>query len=63
VLNLFVAPASPGSNSEPRRDFSLRGYRVSTWTQDGLRYRLVSDVPASESDELISLLRGGDVPR
>jgi len=55
VLNLFVAKAS---GDEPRRDFSLRGYRISTWTQDGLRYRLVSDVPASESDELISLVRG-----
>jgi anti-sigma factor RsiW len=66
VLNLFVSPSSagsPGSNSEPRRDSSVRGYRVSTWAQDGLRYRLVSDVPASESDELISLLRSGDGPR
>ncbi|TMB35020.1 MAG: anti-sigma factor [Deltaproteobacteria bacterium] len=60
VLNLFVAPAS---TDEPRRDFSLRGYRIATWTQDGLRYRLVSDVPASESDELISLLRGADSSR
>jgi anti-sigma factor RsiW len=69
VLNLFVAPASPGSPGSPgssdeaRRDLSVRGYRVSTWTQDGLRYRLVSDVPASESDELISLLHAADVPR
>jgi len=55
VLNLFVAKAS---GDEPRRDSSLRGYRVSTWAQDGLRYRLVSDVPAAESDELISLVRG-----
>jgi anti-sigma factor RsiW len=62
VLNLFVSPAAPGSN-EPRRDSSLRGYRVSTWTQEGLRYRLVSDVAPPESDELISLLRGGEVPR
>jgi len=60
VLNLFISPAS---TDEPRRDFSQRGYRVSTWTQEGLRYRLVSDVAQSESDELISLLRGGDVPR
>jgi anti-sigma factor RsiW len=57
VLNLFVARAS---GDEPRRDFAVRGYRVSTWTQDGLQYRLVSDVPASESDELISLLRDSE---
>ncbi len=54
VLNLFVTPASV---DEPRHETSLRGYQVSAWTQEGLRYRLVSDVPASESDELISLLR------
>ena len=69
VLNLFVSPAtpgssgSPGSTNEPRRDFSLRGYRVSTWTQEGLSYRLVSDVAPSESDELISLLRRSDAAR
>ena len=57
VLNLFVERSSGG---EPRRDYSVRGYRISTWTQDGLRYRLVSDVPAGESDELISLLRYAD---
>ena len=60
VLNLFLSPAS---KDEPRRDFSLRGYRVSTWTQEGLRYRLVSDVAPSESDELVSLVRGGDARR
>jgi len=60
VLNLFVAKAS---GDEPRSNFSLRGYRVSTWAQDGLRYRLVSDVPAAESDELISLVRGAGSAR
>ena len=54
LLNLFVSPAT---SSEPRRDVSLRGYRVCRWTQDGLLYRLVSDVAPSESDELVSLLR------
>ena len=60
VLNLFVAKAS---GYETRRDSSLRGYRISTWTQGDLSYRLVSDLPASESDELISLLRYADGPR
>jgi anti-sigma factor RsiW len=60
VLNLFVSPA-PGD--EPRRDVVVRGYRISTWTQEGLRYRLVSDIAPSESDELISLLRADDGAR
>jgi len=63
VLNLFVSPASPGSGGEPRRDASVRGFRVSTWTQEGLRYRLVSDIAPSESDELVSLLRADDGSR
>ena len=60
VLNLFVSPASA---DEPRRDSSVRGYRISTWTQEGLRYRLVSDIAPSESDELVSLLRADDGSR
>ncbi|MFL5409820.1 MAG: anti-sigma factor family protein [Myxococcales bacterium] len=60
VLNLFVSPAPPGSGGEPRRDFSVRGFSISTWTQEGLRYRLVSDIAPSESDELVSLLRSDD---
>jgi len=63
VLNLFVSPASPGSGGEPRRDASVRGFRISTWTQEGLRYRLVSDIAPSESDELVSLLRADDGSR
>jgi len=59
VLNLFVSKASP---YEPRRDF-LRGYRISSWTQGGLLYRLVSDIPVAESDELISLVRGAAAAR
>ena len=60
VLNLFVSPAA---TDEPRRDSTVRGYRVSTWTQEGLRYRLVSDIAPSESDELVSLLRADDGSR
>jgi len=60
LLNLFVSPASA---DEPRRDLVVRGYRISTWTQEGLRYRLVSDIAPSESDELVSLLRTDDGSR
>jgi anti-sigma factor RsiW len=55
VLNLFVWPATR-SDVAPRSS-TQRGYRVTTWAQGGLEYRLVSDVPDAEVDQLVSLLR------
>jgi anti-sigma factor RsiW len=55
VLNLFVWAGS-GSDAAPR-SFSERGYRVTSWRQGGLEYRLVADVPQSEVDQLVTLLR------
>ncbi|HYZ88192.1 MAG TPA: zf-HC2 domain-containing protein [Myxococcales bacterium] len=55
VLNLFVWP--DGRTDRAPRSFTERGYRVTGWAQGGLEYRLVSDVPANEVDELVSLLR------
>ena len=55
VLNLFVWPASR-SDAAPR-SLTDRGYRVTSWAQGGLEYRLVSDVPQAEVDQLVSLLR------
>jgi len=57
LLNVFVW-AARGPDS-PLRFSSSRGYRVSRWTQGGIEYRLVSDVPAAEADQLAALLRGG----
>ena len=56
VLNLFVWADSRGDVAP--RSSTVRGYRISTWAQGGLEYRLVSDVPAAESDQLVTLLRG-----
>jgi anti-sigma factor RsiW len=61
LINLFVSPAAAGDGAT--RSSTARGYRVSTWTKDGLRYRLVSELPESEDAQLISLLRGGDSAR
>jgi anti-sigma factor RsiW len=55
VLNLFVWPATR-SDVAPRSS-TERGYRITTWAQGGLEYRLVSDVPDAEVDQLVSLLR------
>jgi anti-sigma factor RsiW len=55
LLNLFVWPGSRSDNAP--RSSADRGYHVTSWSQGGLEYRLVSDVPQSEVDELVSLLR------
>ena len=55
VMNLFVWANGQGDVSP--RSFTQRGYRVTSWSQGGLEYRLVCDVPAAESDQLVGLLR------
>jgi anti-sigma factor RsiW len=56
VLNLFVWPGTR-SDAAPR-SLNERGYRVTSWSEAGLEYRLVSDVPQSEVEQLVTLLRG-----
>jgi anti-sigma factor RsiW len=55
VLNLFVWPAERGETEA--RSFTARGYRIASWAQAGLEYRLVSDIPEEEADQLVALLR------
>ena len=55
LINVFVGPAT--DRDQPLRSVSSRGYRVSSWAQGGLEYRLVTDIAASEADELVALLR------
>ncbi len=43
--------------AEGLRSISSRGYRVSSWAQGGLEYRLVTDIAAAEADQLVALLR------
>ncbi|MFL5309133.1 MAG: anti-sigma factor family protein [Myxococcales bacterium] len=54
-INVFVGPAT--DRDQPLRSFSSRGYRVSSWAQGGLEYRLVTDIAAPEADQLVALLR------
>jgi anti-sigma factor RsiW len=55
LINLFVGPAA--DRDRPVRTVSSRGYRVSSWAEGGLEYRLVTDIAPSEADQLVSLLR------
>jgi len=55
VMNLFVWADRRGDVAP--RSSTERGYRVTSWAQGGLEYRLVCDVPAAESDQLVGLLR------
>jgi len=57
LINVFIAPTT-GREDLPD-SVSSRGYRVSSWTRGGLEYRLVTDVPAAEVDQLVALLRAG----
>jgi anti-sigma factor RsiW len=55
LINVFVGPVA--DRDRPLRTGSSRGYRVSSWAQGGLKYRLVTDVNAADADQLVSLLR------
>ncbi len=55
LINVFVGPAA--DRDQPLRSISSRGYRVSSWAQGGLEYRLVTDIAAPEADQLVALLR------
>ncbi len=55
LINVFVGPAA--DRDQPLRSISSRGYRVSSWAQGGLEYRLVTDIAAAEADQLVALLR------
>jgi len=55
LINVFIGPAA--DRDQPLRSVSSRGYRVSSWAQGGLEYRLVTDIAAPEADQLVALLR------
>ena len=53
TIEVFVAPgAAPG------RAYARNGLNLESFTHDGMRYWLLSDVPREELDELALLLRG-----
>ena len=55
LINVFIGPVA--DRDQPLRSSSSRGYRVSSWAQGGLEYRLVTDVAPAEADQLVHLLR------
>ena len=55
LINVFISPAADGER--PVRSVSSRGFRVSSWAQDGFEYRLVTDVAPADADQLVALLR------
>ena len=56
VINLFVWPSN--TESEPIADLRTRGFSVSTWTEEGLRYSAVSDVDPRDLHRFATLVRG-----
>jgi anti-sigma factor RsiW len=55
VIDAFVWPAKDASSSISRR--SHQGINAIEWTDDGMRYYLVSDIDVSELNELARLMR------
>ena len=55
IINVFIYPSS--ENLRPRSE-QLRGYNLIRWAGSGMEYWVVSDLNASELQELAGLLRG-----
>jgi anti-sigma factor RsiW len=55
LINLFMWPAS--SSSSGYSEMKKRGYNLVSWTQEGMTCWLVSDVQASELEQLAQLYR------
>jgi len=55
VINLLIWPAAAGSvgAGRHRRD----GYEAESWTQDGLNFVAVSEIPAAELADFVALYR------
>jgi anti-sigma factor RsiW len=56
VVNVFVWPT--GEADFPPRSGVERGYTWSRWTRNGMRFWAISDVAATDLDELVRLLSG-----
>jgi anti-sigma factor RsiW len=55
-ISVFMWPEPSGKASAPR-SFSKRGYDITQWSAEGLRYYVVSDISSPELGQLVTLLR------
>jgi len=55
-VSVFVWP-DQSSNEAALRNFSKRGYQITQWSGDGLRFYVISDITSSEMSRLVALLR------
>jgi len=61
-ISVFLWPEPSGQDSAPR-SLSKRGYDVTQWSADGLRFYVVSDVARPELGQLVTLLRSENASR
>jgi anti-sigma factor RsiW len=55
-INLFITP-EPTSRSTSPSVITRRGYNVFSWTNNGMKYRAVSDLNQAELREFTELVR------
>ncbi len=55
-ISVFMWPEQSGKDSAPR-GISKRGYDITQWSAEGLRFYVVSDIASPELGQLVTLLR------
>ena len=55
-VSVFVWPDQSSKEAAPR-NFSKRGYQITQWSGEGLRFYVISDIASSEVSRLVALLR------
>jgi anti-sigma factor RsiW len=60
-INLFVAPVE-GAGSAAVTSAARNGYNILEWRADGLSYRAVSDIDATELVQFAELVRARNKP-
>ena len=56
ALNLFIWPAGPVAL--PERSAVRNGYHVATWSQAGFNFAAISEIPADELGQFVTVFRG-----
>ena len=56
-INLFVWRAASEGQREPAASAFVRGFAITTWAQDGLRFAAVSDVDLRDLERFAGLVR------
>jgi anti-sigma factor (TIGR02949 family) len=61
-ISVFMWPDRSRKDSAPR-GFSQRGYDITQWSAEGLRFYVVSDIVSPELGQFVTLLQGEDISR